>query len=146
MCSRVSKYISGIASQVGGTAAVEFALVAPILFALVFGIICYGTILGTYHGVQELASEATRASVGGLSDPERLQLAQTYVQANAGAYAFINPAQLTVAAQSTGSPATAYQVTVSYNMSNSFVYRLASFVPMPAPLVSRSAVVQFGGY
>jgi Flp pilus assembly protein TadG len=130
----------------GGTAAVEFAIVAPVLFALVFGIICYGTILGTYHGVQELASEAARASVGGLSDQERSQLAQSFVQANAGAYAFIDPTKVTIAAQSTGSPATAYQVTVSYNMSNSFVYRLAHFVPMPTPLVSRKAVVQFGGY
>ncbi|SDR60858.1 TadE-like protein [Rhizobiales bacterium GAS113] len=146
MCKQVSKYMLGYTSKDDGTSAVEFALVAPILFALIFGIICYGTLLGTYHGVQELASEAARASVGGLTDQERSQLAQTFVQANAGSYAFIDPTKLTIAAQSTGNPATAYQVTVNYNMSNSFVYQLAKFAPMPAPLVSRSAVVQFGGY
>jgi len=129
-----------------GTSAVEFALVAPILFAVVFGIVCYGTVLGTYHGVQELASEAARASVGGLSDQERAQLAYAYVRTNVGSYAFIDPTKLLVASQSTGNPATAYQVTVTYDMSQSFVYRMGGFVPMPDPLIQRSAVVRFGGY
>ena len=121
-------------------------MIAPILLTLVFGIIGYGTVLGTYHGVQELASEAARASVGGLTDQERGQIAQTYVQSNAGAYAFIEPAKLTLSTQSTGSPPSAYQVTVSYDMSDSFVYRLGSFLPMPAPIIQRSAVVRYGGY
>jgi len=121
-------------------------MVSPVLFALIFGIICYGTILGTYHGVQELASEAARASIGGLSDAERSQLARTYVQSNAGSYAFIDPTKTTITAQSTGTPATAYRVTVSYDMASSFVYRLASFLPMPSPVIQRSAVVQYGGF
>jgi Flp pilus assembly protein TadG len=146
MCRRAPKRASEIFLAKDGATAVEFAMISPILFALIFGIICYGTVLGTYHGVQELASEAARASVGGLTDQERSQLAQSYVQANAGAYAFIDPTKTTVAAQSTGTPATAYQVTVSYDMSKSFVYRLGGFVPMPTPVIQRSAVVQFGGY
>lgn len=53
------------------TSAIEFALVAPVLLLLLFGIIGYGYILGVYHGVQQIAAEAARASVSGLNDTER---------------------------------------------------------------------------
>ena len=46
-----------------GAVAVEFALIAPLLIALVFGIISFGYLFGVSHSVQQLAAEAARVSV-----------------------------------------------------------------------------------
>ena len=62
--------------------AVEFAFIAPILLMLLFGIIGYGHAFGVYHGVQQLAAEAARASVAGLDDAERERLARAFITRN----------------------------------------------------------------
>ena len=45
-----------------GTAVVEFALVAPMLFALVFGIVEFGRALNYYNDLTQLAGQAARAA------------------------------------------------------------------------------------
>jgi Flp pilus assembly protein TadG len=45
-----------------GTAVVEFALIAPLLFLLVFGIIEFGRILNTYNQLTQLAGQGARAA------------------------------------------------------------------------------------
>jgi len=45
-----------------GAAAVEFALVSPILFALLFGIISYGYMLSFRQGISQGAAEGARAA------------------------------------------------------------------------------------
>ena len=44
----------------GGTAAIEFALVAPVFLALLFGIIEYGRYLWTLQALQQVAAEGAR--------------------------------------------------------------------------------------
>ncbi len=129
-----------------GASAVEFALVAPILLLLLCGIVGYGYVLGVYHGVQQIASEAARASIPGLTDAERETLARAFVAQNAPAYAFLEPARLRVMTAFSGPPAAAFQVAVVYDMSGSVLHRLGSLVALPAPLVERRAVIQRGGY
>lgn len=46
-----------------GTAVVEFALVAPILFMLVFGILDFGRALNYYNDITQLAGQGARAAV-----------------------------------------------------------------------------------
>jgi Flp pilus assembly protein TadG len=46
-----------------GTAVVEFALVAPLLFFLVFGIIEFGRALNYYNDLTQLAGQGARAAV-----------------------------------------------------------------------------------
>ncbi len=46
-----------------GTAVVEFALVAPILFLLVFGILDFGRALNYYNQLTQLAGQGARAAV-----------------------------------------------------------------------------------
>ncbi|WFE77027.1 TadE/TadG family type IV pilus assembly protein [Roseinatronobacter sp. S2] len=62
-----------------GAVAVEFALIAPLLIALVFGTISFGYLFGVSHSVQQLAAEAARVSVKGLEDDEREELAKDYI-------------------------------------------------------------------
>jgi Flp pilus assembly protein TadG len=45
-----------------GTAVVEFALVAPLLFLLVFGIIEFGRVLNTYNELTQVAGQGARAA------------------------------------------------------------------------------------
>lgn len=68
-----------------GTVSIEFALIAPLLMALLFGIVTLGYYMGVSHSVRQLASGAARASVPGLDQTERLALAQAYL-AQAGAH------------------------------------------------------------
>ena len=46
-----------------GTAVVEFALVAPILFLLVFGIVEFGRVLNYYNDLTQLSGQGARAAV-----------------------------------------------------------------------------------
>ena len=46
-----------------GTAVVEFALVAPILFLLVIGILDFGRALNYYNDITQLAGQGARAAV-----------------------------------------------------------------------------------
>jgi Flp pilus assembly protein TadG len=127
-----------------GSTAVEFAFVAPILFVLLFGIVGFGAVISVDNGLQQLVAEAARASVAGLTDAERKQLAQASVAANAPSYPFIDPTKLGL---STADPtASSFQVTVSYDMSGLFAYRLLPGIRLPAAAVTRSAVVQRGGF
>ena len=124
-----------------GTAAVEFAIVGPFLLVLVFGTVVFGVIFSTYNGVQQLAAEAARASVAGLSVTERDQIARSYVTTNIAAYGILDPTRLTVATTST---ANAFQVAVTYDLSNSPIFALSKLIPMPSPIVRRSASVVSG--
>ena len=126
-----------------GVAAVEFAFIAPIMLLLMFGIICFSVVFSTYNAVQQLAAEAARAGLAGLSATEQNQLAQNYVTSMAGNYPFINVSQLTV---TTASQATTFQVTISYNMSGSFFWTLGGFMTSSAPEITRSAAIQLGGF
>ncbi|HXH96011.1 MAG TPA: TadE/TadG family type IV pilus assembly protein [Gaiellaceae bacterium] len=45
-----------------GTALVEFALVAPILFLLVFGIVEFGRVLNAYNDLTQLSGQGARAA------------------------------------------------------------------------------------
>ena len=129
-----------------GAIAVEFAMIAPIFLMMVFGIIMYGSYLAVVHGVQQLAAEAARSSVAGLSESERSTLANSYVTGNVNSYPLIDPAKLTVNAATSGSDANVFVVSVNYDASGMFIYSLPTFVPMPSSTIARSAAIPRGGY
>jgi Flp pilus assembly protein TadG len=129
-----------------GASAVEFALILPAFLAIVFGIVMFGSYLAVIHGVQQLAAEAARSSVAGLSESERSQLANGYVTANAASYILIDPSHLTVDAAPSASDANVFTVTVRYDASGMFIYALPSFVPSPPSIVERAAAIPRGGY
>ncbi|MDO8980858.1 MAG: pilus assembly protein [Afipia sp.] len=129
-----------------GAIAVEFAMIAPVFLMIVFGIIMYGSYLAVIHGVQQLAAEAARSSVAGLSESERSTLANSYITGNVNSYPLINPAHLTVNAATSGADANVFVVTVNYDASGMFIYSLPTFVPAPSPTIVRSAAIPRGGY
>lgn len=128
-----------------GATAVEFAMLLPIFLALVFGIVVYGSYLAVVHGVQQLAAEAARSSVAGLSDGERSNLATSYVVANVGTYPLIAANNVSVNAATSITDPNVFVVSVSYDASGMFIYALP-FVPSPPSTIVRSAAIPFGGF
>ena len=123
--------------------AVEFAMLLQLFLVLVFGIVVFGAYLTMVHGVQQLAAEAARSSVAGLSEVERVSLAENYVTTNAGSYPLLQPGHLTVSAATSGSDV--FVVTVNYDASDNLIYTLP-FVPAPPSTIIRSAAIPFGGF
>jgi len=68
-----------------GAAAVEFALVALLLFALIFGIIAFGFALFNQQGAVQAAREAARKASVGVSDTGSCQTALRYGRQAVGA-------------------------------------------------------------
>jgi Flp pilus assembly protein TadG len=128
-----------------GATAVEFAMLLPLFLTLVFGIVVFGSYLAVVHGVQQLAAEAARSSVAGLSDSERSSIASNYVSANVGTYPLITPSKISVNAATSGSDPNVFVVTVSYNAAGMFIYSLP-FVPAPSSTIVRSAAIPYGGF
>jgi Flp pilus assembly protein TadG len=128
-----------------GASAVEFAMVLPVFLTIVFGIVVFGSYLAVIHGVQQLAAEAARSSVAGMSETERGTLAKSYVSANADTYPQIDKTHLSVNAATSGANANVFVVTVNYDASSMFIYSLP-FVPMPPTLIARSAAIPYGGF
>lgn len=128
-----------------GASAIEFALVAPIFLALLFGIVGFGLQLALVHGVQQIAAESARASLAGLTDPERATIAQDSVVLNAPFYPFITPARLQVVSAVTNPATGTFLLTLRYDASDLFIYSLP-FVPPSSSTIIRSAAIQRGGY
>ncbi len=128
-----------------GATAVEFAMLLPVFLTMVFGIVVFGSYLAVIHGVQQLAAEAARSSVAGISDTERKSLASNYVKANVGTYPLITPNNVDIKAATSGSNPNVFVVTVTYNAAGMFIYSLP-FVPTPSPTIVRSAAIPFGGF
>ena len=128
-----------------GASAVEFALMLPLFLSFIFGIIVFGSYLAMVHGVQQLAAEAARSSIAGMTDTERNSLATSYVTANASTYPLLVASNLTVNAAPSPLNANVYVVTVNYNAAGNFIYKLP-FVPAPASTIVRSAAIQYGGF
>ena len=129
-----------------GASAVEFAIIFPLFLVVLFGIISFGAYLAVVHGVQQLAAEATRAAVAGLSDSERVTLALDNINGNVNSYPMISSKRLTLTSASTDAASQNFSVTLRYDASDMFVFNLPVFAPQPSPIIVRSASIQRGGY
>ncbi|MBN8944401.1 MAG: pilus assembly protein [Rhizobiales bacterium] len=144
--SKIRKLLQPFARRQDGASAVEFAIVLPVFLMILFGIITFAGYLSLVQSVQQLAAEAARASVGGLSDTERASLATNTIQTQSSNYPFLQPNRLVLVAAATDPTTSTFTVQLQYDASSSFIYSLPSLVPMPSPLIIRSAAIQRGGY
>lgn len=129
-----------------GVAAIEFAIAAPLLFMLVAGILVYGLYFGTAHAVQQLAADSARASIPGLTDAERAQLATAHAQQSVQNYILLDQSQLQIDARADAGNGAIFVVTITYDASRLPIYGLDGLVPVPSPTISRSASIRRGSY
>ena len=134
---------SGFRGEVSGAVAVEFAFLAPMLILIVMGIMGYGGYFWMSHSVQQLANDAARAAIPGLTAAERASLAQASVAGGAGAYAQLTPSKVTTTVIDKDGRLT---VRVSYDAADSFAFAVRGVAPMPSDQIQRQASIQMGGY
>ncbi|WP_375453555.1 TadE family protein [uncultured Methylobacterium sp.] len=127
-----------------GNAAVEFALVTPLLL-LFAGILGFGVYLGAAHTLREIAAEAARASVAGVSDGERASLAQGAVQRSLASGSMFRAGSVGVSVGTSPSDATVYTVTLTYDTSVLGLRGLGRLVPLPPDLLTSTVSVRRGG-
>ncbi|MHC2002930.1 TadE/TadG family type IV pilus assembly protein [Methylobacterium sp. CM6241] len=128
----------------GGAAAVEFALVVPVLMVLLFGIMGFGWFLGIAHSLQEAASQSARASVAGMDIGERSAVAIATIKRRTSDNPLIDPNSLTVDVGPDAVNPDLFTVTLRYDMSENLLKIIPTFVPLPTT-ITRTASIRRGG-
>jgi len=123
-------------------AAIEFAIVAPLLIMMMFGMIMYGSWFWMAHSVQSMASEGARAAIAGLDPAEREQLARAFVGLQVGDLG-LDSAKAAVEVESTPN---VIRVDIAYDASDHPLMALSGLIPSPPKVIRRTAVVRLGGY
>ena len=124
-----------------GVAIVEFALVLPLLVLLLFGMLGYGQYFLLAHDVQQLANDAARSTVAGMTAAERGTLATATIARELRALPNVKPGTVSSAIEES-----ADLVTVRVRLDASAVPLMRmTLVPMPDAVIERHAVVRPGG-
>lgn len=133
-------------SNEAGASAVEFAVVVPVYLVFVLGILAYGIYFGASHSTAQLAADAARASVAGLTDSERSELALKHVARNAASYPLLDSSAVEAEAGPMADDATQFRVVVRYDSSQLPIWGLVGFLPLPNSVIERTATIKRGGY
>jgi Flp pilus assembly protein TadG len=129
-----------------GAMAAEFAMVAPLFLALTFGVATFGTYFAGLIAVTNAAAEGARASVAGLSNSERQQLAATAAGYAFSSYApFLNATYVTVTSQPVANSTSRYQVSVSYDFTQFGLSGFMTWVPTALQKPTVTVSVQDAG-
>ena len=129
------------------TAALEFALVAPVFLMLAVGILTFGLYFGALIAVTNAAAEGARASVAGLNDTERGSLAMQAAMTTFATYApFLQQTFMAVSSQADPQNANRFQVSVSYDFAGFDLLRFSSLVPIPVQKPAITISVADAGY
>lgn len=123
---------------------VEFAIIAPVLLALVLGTIAFGSFLGAAHSLQAAASDAARAAIAGLDPAERVALATATAQRSVAVSQLLRPDAVVIDARPDPDDPDLFVVTLRYDLKTTLLNLLPRTVPMPQTL-SRSASIRRGG-
>lgn len=125
------------------SAAVEFAIIGPVLLLMMTGIITYGGYFLTAHTVQQLANDAARAAIAGLDDTERAELARQAAEAGLAGQNYMRGHVSNLGVSRDGG---VLAVRLTYDASEDVYWTFAALIPMPSPAISRTATIRLGGF
>lgn len=131
-----------------GMAALEFILIAPALFTLIFTIVVCSFYFMSAMAVRQAAAEGARAAVAGLSIPQRESLATERANAVIDAYGALLSGDRPSVAPTYDIEAGTFTVTVNYNFKGNALYEyLDPLLPMQMDLdLVGKSVVTNGSY
>jgi len=135
----------GLCRNSSGAAAVEFAVVSPVFFLMLFGMIAYAIYFGAAHSVQQIAADASRTSIAGLDAAERDMLVSRYIETHAANYWMIEPARLSYRIGTDPDDPAQYSVTIAYDASGLPIWNLHVPLPLPASTIRHASTIRMGG-
>lgn len=127
-----------------GAAAVEFAIVAPLFLLCVLTLIAYGIYLSAAHSIQQIAADAARTAIAGLSEAEREKLATDYIRRSTMSQTFIKTSRMNVSVRDDANNANQFTVTIKYDASDLPIWSLFTFA-LPSDQIERYATIRVGG-
>jgi Flp pilus assembly protein TadG len=114
---------------------------------LLLGILAYGLYFLAAHSAAQIAANAARASVAGITDAERERLARDAVALDLKSHPlFQDHSKLVVTAGRVPTDPTSFRVAVTYDAERLPIWNLSSFLPLPSRYIEQSAVIKMGGY
>ena len=141
----IREFIGRAGRDSSGASAIEFAIVAPVFFLLIFGIVVYGYYFATMSLVNHIAYEAARAAVSGLSDDERSTLAHARADAliaSLSGFLGADTIEVDTAPASDG----IYTVSVHYQFNWVNLIGASSLLPLPSSDQTVTVEISHGGY
>lgn len=130
--------------DVSGSSAIEFAILAPLFFLVVFSMLGYAIYLSASHAVQQITADAARTAIAGLSLRERQHLAEDYVKTVTSDYAFLDSEAFAVAVNDSPNNPNQFTVNIYYDASGLPIWNLYSFA-MPDSTIRRFSTIRVGG-
>ncbi|MBB3947906.1 Flp pilus assembly protein TadG [Rhizobium skierniewicense] len=127
-----------------GSAAVEFAIVAPVFILVLLTMIAYGIYLSAAYAVQQVAADAARTAVAGITKIERETLAKNFVDQSALNYAFLDKSRVNVSVGSDPANVNQFTVTVEYDATELPIWNLYTFA-LPDKTIRRFSTIRIGG-
>ena len=128
-----------------GASAVEFAIIAPVFLFMIAGMLAYGIYFGAANSVQQAAAEAARASIAGLDDDERRELATAAVNAALTDDGLLQSVHAKIDVTSDPARPDTFNVIISYDASFLPIWDLGPPLPLPSPTIRRTSTVRVGG-
>ena len=139
------KPLTALAGDRRGTAAVEFAILVPVLLLLLTGMIAYSLYFGAFHALQQLAADAARTAIAGLSEAERIRMVTNYIQKNGGDYMLVEAEHLRFEVSDKPSDLSEYQVRLIYNADTLPIWNLYPPLPLPSKELVVVSTIRKGG-
>lgn len=143
---RLSKGWRCLGRERCGSAAVEFAILAPVFLIFLLGILLYGIYLGAVHAVSQLAADAARVSIAGINDDERRTLAEKHVKTHAGNFPLLKQGKVSVIAGPLSNDPAQFSVSVRFDASDLPVWIAPELFVRPDKIIVRTSTIRRGGY
>ena len=121
-----------------GSVLVEAAFALPLLIALLFGILIYGSWFMTAHNIQQAANEAARGALAGLDNMERQTLVDQAVARSLAGSTLVDRRLLHVTTSMVGGY---YSVRLTYDL-KAAPFFAASPIPLPTTSIQREAIIK----
>ncbi|UOA16578.1 TadE/TadG family type IV pilus assembly protein [Sulfitobacter dubius] len=126
-----------------GAVAVEFALVLPLLLAILFGIVCFGQYFSIAHSLQQLAAESARYSVLELSEANRMAKAEEFISGATSRFPILHSGKVSHAISPAVTAGPGIVVTITYNLSGSAIDLIDGFLGLDISEISRSSYLAY---
>lgn len=114
-----------------GAAVIEFAILTPVFLMLMTGMLAYAIYFGTAHALQQLAADAVRVSLAGLTSQESRDLVEAYIRNNASSYMLIDERRLVRTVSAIGNDGVQMRLVLRYDASALPIWNL--YPPLPLP-------------